>query len=55
MQSEIERRIVDGTVWEAFCDRLKQAGKLVLRPEPPADALNRAIGFRCTGCSPARP
>jgi len=47
MQSQIERRIVDGSVWEAFCDRLKEAGKLVLRPEPPGDAFNRAIGFRC--------
>src|SRR5512145_1387445 len=47
MQSETERRIVDGSVWEAFCDRLKEAGKLVLGPEPPADAFNRAIGFRC--------
>ena len=46
MQSETERKIVDGSVWEEFCDALKEAGKLVLRPEPPSDPQNRALGFR---------
>ena len=30
-RSEIERRIVDGSVWEDFCDRLKQAGSEAIK------------------------
>jgi len=33
-------------VWAAFCDRLKQAGSLVLRPEAPVSELDRAEGYR---------
>jgi hypothetical protein len=45
--NEVERRIVEGKVWDEFCDRLKAAGRLVMRPEPPGDPFNRALGFRC--------
>ncbi len=43
---EIEQRVIDGRVWEQFCDALKHAGQQVLRPEAPSDALNRAEGYR---------
>jgi hypothetical protein len=45
--SDAEKRILDGTLWDAFCDRLKAAGRLVMHPDAPADAFNRAIGYRC--------
>ncbi|WP_232476044.1 hypothetical protein [Flavisphingomonas formosensis] len=32
--------------WAAFCDRLKVAGRTVLRPEAPAADLDRAEGYR---------
>lgn len=41
-----EQRILDGSVWNDFCDKLKEAGQLVFRPEVPDDVLTRALGFR---------
>lgn len=41
-----EADVVSGRVWEEFCDALKRAGQQVLRPEAPADPLDRAEGFR---------
>lgn len=38
--------IVSGQAWEAFCDALKRAGQQIQRPEAPADALDRAEGYR---------
>ncbi|MBV2234593.1 MAG: DUF1214 domain-containing protein [Sterolibacterium sp.] len=38
--------ILDGETWAAFCDTLKRAGQQILREEAPADALNRAEGWR---------
>lgn len=32
--------------WEKFCDRLKDAGRLVFKEQNPATALHRADGFR---------
>lgn len=43
---ELEQQIIDGRAWEAFCDHLKRAGQQILRPEAPADAFNRAEGWR---------
>jgi hypothetical protein len=39
-------RLNNGQVWEDFCDRLKEAGKVVLREETPSSELDRAEGFR---------
>jgi hypothetical protein len=41
-----EESILDGTLWEQFCDGLKAAGKIVMRDETPNDVFNRAEGFR---------
>lgn len=39
-------RVTSGRTWEEFCDRLKDAGRIILRPETPATELDRAEGFR---------
>ena len=39
-------RVVGGTTWEEFCDRLKAAGQIILRPETPASELDRSEGWR---------
>ncbi len=44
--SKREREIVDGTVWNQFCDTLKMAGNVVMSPNAPSDPLNRMEGFR---------
>ncbi len=44
--SKPDQAIIDGSAWHEFCDALKSAGDVVLRPETPADAFNRAEGFR---------
>lgn len=44
--SEAERRILDGRVWEDFCDRLKAAGALVRHEGAPKDVYNQALGYR---------
>ena len=44
--SRAEERILDGSVWNDFCDQLKSLGDLVCRPESPGDVLNRALGYR---------
>lgn len=35
-----------GNPWHAFCDELKKAGDVIMRPEAPQDDFNRAEGFR---------
>ncbi len=45
-QSESEKRILDGSLWEEFCERLKACGKLLEGPDLPQDAFNRALGYR---------
>lgn len=39
-------RVLSGTTWETFCEHLKAAGKIILRPETPATELDRAEGWR---------
>lgn len=47
VDSDAAKKAVTGAIWEEFCDNLKEAGKLVLRPETPSDPINRALGYRC--------
>ena len=42
------RSVVEGRVWEEFCDALRSAGRVVLDAAP-ADALDRAEGLRYVG------
>ena len=44
--SQEEKDILDGTVWNRFCDTLKMAGNVVLGPNTPSDPMNRMEGFR---------
>jgi hypothetical protein len=39
-------RVLSGRSWEDFCDRLKAAGQVILRPETPVTELDRAEGWR---------
>ena len=43
---EIKARVLSGRTWETFCDRLKEAGQVILRPEAPAAEIDRAEGWR---------
>ena len=45
-QTDQEQRILDGTLWADFCDSLKAVGEQILRETTPADAFNRAEGYR---------
>ena len=40
------QRLTSGQAWADFCDGLKRAGEQVLRPETPANAFDRAEGWR---------
>jgi hypothetical protein len=44
--SDAEARILDGRVWDEFCDRLKAAGALVRDERVPGDVFNQALGYR---------
>lgn len=48
MSSEQEaiERLMDGRVWEDFCDSLKSAGAVVLCDSSPRDPFDRAEGWR---------
>jgi hypothetical protein len=39
-------KVLSGRTWEEFCDRLKAAGQVILRPEAPATEIDRAEGWR---------
>lgn len=45
MDARVERT-VSGALWGEFCEILKSAGEVVLRPEVPSDPLDRAEGYR---------
>jgi hypothetical protein len=45
-RTEAEERILDGRVWNDFCDRLKAAGELVRHEGAPKDVFNQALGYR---------
>jgi hypothetical protein len=40
------KRVMDGRTWSAFCRALEEAGQVLLRPETPATAFDRAEGIR---------
>lgn len=46
MTSEAEQKVLDGTVWDEFCDSLKEAGKIIRSDKAPQDAFNQAEGYR---------
>ena len=37
-------RILDGTIWEEFCDTLKRAGAVIQRERSPKEPLDQAEG-----------
>jgi hypothetical protein len=39
-------KVASGEAWDEFCEQLKQAGKIILRPETPTSDLDRAEGLR---------
>ena len=41
-----DARVLSGATWSQFCDALKRAGEVVLRPGSPRNAFDRAEGFR---------
>ncbi|MBW2271066.1 MAG: DUF1214 domain-containing protein [Deltaproteobacteria bacterium] len=43
---EIDGKILDGSIWDEFCDALKEAGKVVQSENAPKDVFNRAEGYR---------
>ena len=42
------QKVMDGSVWEEFCDRLKEAGRQVIQASP-EDPFDRAEGLRYLG------
>ena len=44
--TDAEKRVVDGTTWDQFCDALKDAGKIIRSSKAPQDAFNQAEGYR---------
>ena len=44
--SNAEQKVIDGTVWDEFCDALKDAGKILKSEKAPQDAFNQAEGYR---------
>jgi hypothetical protein len=45
-QSEAEKKVIDGSAWDEFCDALKHAGKIIQSPKAPKDAFDQAEGYR---------
>lgn len=44
--SSAAERVINGKTWEDFCDALKSAGSVILRPEAPDTLLDRTEGWR---------
>ena len=44
--SDAIERVLSGRTWEEFCDTLKAAGQVILRPGAPQTELDRAEGWR---------
>lgn len=44
--SDSDQKVVDGTVWDEFCDALKGAGRIVQSENAAKDALSQAEGYR---------
>jgi hypothetical protein len=44
--NDAQRRVLDGSAWSEFCDRLKDAGAIVLGTTAPRDTLSVAEGYR---------
>lgn len=45
-EATARKRLENGSMWEAFCDRLKAAGKLLDQEGVPGDLQTRADGYR---------
>lgn len=45
-EESIEQQVLDGTLWDEFCDSLKEAGKVVQSAGAPDNAFDRAEGYR---------
>jgi Protein of unknown function (DUF1214) len=45
-RDDMPARVATAADWEQFCERLKEAGQILLRPETPASELDRAEGLR---------
>lgn len=39
-------RVSSGQAWDEFCERLKQVGQVILRPESPSTEIDKAEGLR---------
>ena len=44
--NQAQAKMHDGSAWKEFCDRLAQAGAIILGTNTPKDALSMAEGPR---------
>jgi len=44
--TDAAKQVLSGASWAEFCDALKAAGQVILRPETPVTELDRAEGWR---------
>ncbi len=45
-REEARERILDGRIWDDFCDRLKAAGAAIRAEDNPHDVMTQALGYR---------
>lgn len=45
-EGEVSKAVMTGLAWEAFCERLKEAGEVVLASDAPGSELDRAEAYR---------